>query len=444
MRAFSLLIALPTLVALLAGALPATGQATQETTSPPAAGQSDLAHRLLDLGSLQDDAFSLDALNLYSQHADGPTLSYYMVEPESIFRNAEPVCDLDGDGARDLVSNDMQLRRNGRFDSGFSTLRALSGADGHELWQQDNQLYYNIALANAYSAFRPGQPNPVAPPNMVPMVDVNGDGVCDVLAYGFDGNTIISEVPIFGGVSVTIVTVTVRALSGKDGGALWTLPIAAQDIEVTDPIYGTVDSRTIRNFPTGFLLVDGADGPRLVVKTTDLEYEYANDFTQLSAPLVDGDMLWATAVSSGEHVNVIDANDGTAIWTRDYPISPDADNVNMTWISGVQDVTGDGTADVVLDQFTLTNPRGSEVTDPTSDNDLFRYGRIDGWAFDLEILALARRTGFAIAEVGVEWTDDRRSRVNPLRDMWKVMREALTIRKNLRRGVYNPALPAAA
>jgi len=75
--------------------------------------------------------------------------------------------------------------------------------------------------------------------------------------------------------------------------------------------------------------------------------------------------------------------------------------------------------------------------------DLFRYGRIDGWAFDLEILALARRRNYAIAEIGVEWTDDRRSRVNPLRDMWKVMREALTIRKNLRRGVYN-ALPAAA
>lgn len=80
--------------------------------------------------------------------------------------------------------------------------------------------------------------------------------------------------------------------------------------------------------------------------------------------------------------------------------------------------------------------------------DLFPRGRIDGWAFDLEILALARRAGFAIAEIGVEWTDDRRSRVNPLKDMWKVVREAMTIRKNLRRGVYakpNPhALSAAA
>jgi len=75
--------------------------------------------------------------------------------------------------------------------------------------------------------------------------------------------------------------------------------------------------------------------------------------------------------------------------------------------------------------------------------DLFARGRIDGWAFDLEILALARRAGFAIAEVGVEWTDDRRSRVNPLKDMWKVMSEAMTIRKNLRRGVYAQPAPRA-
>jgi glycosyltransferase involved in cell wall biosynthesis len=75
--------------------------------------------------------------------------------------------------------------------------------------------------------------------------------------------------------------------------------------------------------------------------------------------------------------------------------------------------------------------------------DLFRYGRIDGWAFDLEILALARRRGFSIAEVGVAWKDDGRSRVNPLKDMWKVIKEAVMIRRNLRRGVYE-SLPAAA
>jgi len=74
---------------------------------------------------------------------------------------------------------------------------------------------------------------------------------------------------------------------------------------------------------------------------------------------------------------------------------------------------------------------------------LFASATIDGWAFDLEILALARRRGFAIEEVGIEWKDDNRSRVNPLTDMWKVIREALTIRCNLQRGVYNTELPGA-
>ncbi len=75
--------------------------------------------------------------------------------------------------------------------------------------------------------------------------------------------------------------------------------------------------------------------------------------------------------------------------------------------------------------------------------DLFRRATIDGWAFDLEILAIARREGYQISEVGVEWSDDGRSRVNPLKDMWKVMNEAMTIRKNLRRGVYNTLQVAA-
>jgi glycosyltransferase involved in cell wall biosynthesis len=75
--------------------------------------------------------------------------------------------------------------------------------------------------------------------------------------------------------------------------------------------------------------------------------------------------------------------------------------------------------------------------------DLFARGRIDGWAFDLEILALARRRGYPIAEVAVAWTDDKRSRVSPLRDMVKVVCEALAIWRNLRAGAYGRLAPAA-
>ena len=72
-------------------------------------------------------------------------------------------------------------------------------------------------------------------------------------------------------------------------------------------------------------------------------------------------------------------------------------------------------------------------------DDLFSRATIDGWAFDLEILALARKRGYGIAEVGVTWIDDRRSRVNPLKDLWKVLKEAVTIRRNFRHDVYHLA-----
>ena len=67
---------------------------------------------------------------------------------------------------------------------------------------------------------------------------------------------------------------------------------------------------------------------------------------------------------------------------------------------------------------------------------IFGLARIDGWAFDLEVLALARRMGYSVAEIGVVWSDDPRSRISPLRDAWNVFRELLIIRGNFSRGLY--------
>ncbi|MEZ4367610.1 MAG: glycosyltransferase family 2 protein [Kofleriaceae bacterium] len=75
-------------------------------------------------------------------------------------------------------------------------------------------------------------------------------------------------------------------------------------------------------------------------------------------------------------------------------------------------------------------------------DDLFGRATIDGWAFDLEVLALARRRGYAIDEVGVRWVDDARSKVDPIADALKVIREAVTIRRNLRRQAYGALAPA--
>jgi glycosyltransferase involved in cell wall biosynthesis len=66
---------------------------------------------------------------------------------------------------------------------------------------------------------------------------------------------------------------------------------------------------------------------------------------------------------------------------------------------------------------------------------LFSRATIDGWSFDLEVLALARRRGLRVVEVGVHWSDDPRSRMDPLRDAWRNVVELARIRVRLwRRG----------
>jgi glycosyltransferase involved in cell wall biosynthesis len=65
-----------------------------------------------------------------------------------------------------------------------------------------------------------------------------------------------------------------------------------------------------------------------------------------------------------------------------------------------------------------------------------------GWGFDLEVLALARRLGYRIDEVAVAWTDDRRTRIRPVRDALRITREFLRIRRAFRRGEYE--LPTSA
>ena len=72
---------------------------------------------------------------------------------------------------------------------------------------------------------------------------------------------------------------------------------------------------------------------------------------------------------------------------------------------------------------------------------LFRHQTIDGFAFDVELLLLARRAGFPIAEVGIVWICRTDSRVGFRRGL-AAFGQLLRIRWNAWRGRY-AALPAA-
>lgn len=67
----------------------------------------------------------------------------------------------------------------------------------------------------------------------------------------------------------------------------------------------------------------------------------------------------------------------------------------------------------------------------------FSRAKFTGWAFDLEILALARRLGYKVAELPVAWADDARSKINPVKDAIRITREFLKIRRAFKRGEYD-------
>ena len=72
--------------------------------------------------------------------------------------------------------------------------------------------------------------------------------------------------------------------------------------------------------------------------------------------------------------------------------------------------------------------------------DIFRYQTLNGWSFDVELLVIARRRGYSITEIDIPWTYTSGSKINVLRDSWRMFLDLLAIRRNARRGVYD--LPA--
>lgn len=79
--------------------------------------------------------------------------------------------------------------------------------------------------------------------------------------------------------------------------------------------------------------------------------------------------------------------------------------------------------------------------------DLFRRAKIYGedapqvqgaavTAYDVELLFLARRRGYRVAEVPVPWRYGTETKVSPLRDSWRNLRDVLSVRWYALRGMY--------
>jgi dolichyl-phosphate beta-glucosyltransferase len=76
---------------------------------------------------------------------------------------------------------------------------------------------------------------------------------------------------------------------------------------------------------------------------------------------------------------------------------------------------------------------GFKLLDGTAARRLFAELTVDRFAYDVELVWLARRHGLRVAEVGVRWEDSPDSRVHPVRDSLSMLRDVLRFRLRHRR-----------
>jgi dolichyl-phosphate beta-glucosyltransferase len=69
-------------------------------------------------------------------------------------------------------------------------------------------------------------------------------------------------------------------------------------------------------------------------------------------------------------------------------------------------------------------------------HDLFSRMRIRGFSFDVEVLMMAQRGGYRIAEVPVNWTHQPGSKVNLVTDSARMLRDLFVIRRRYLSGEY--------
>jgi dolichyl-phosphate beta-glucosyltransferase len=85
---------------------------------------------------------------------------------------------------------------------------------------------------------------------------------------------------------------------------------------------------------------------------------------------------------------------------------------------------------LVLDGFSDTQC-GFKLFSGDIARQLFREAQIDRFAYDVEILALAKKNGYKVSEVPVKWINSFDSKVNPFFDSLQMLKDIFKIRMRL-------------
>lgn len=99
-------------------------------------------------------------------------------------------------------------------------------------------------------------------------------------------------------------------------------------------------------------------------------------------------------------------------------------------------------ARAVLSVRIMDTQCGFKMMDGAIGRELFALGHETGYLFDVELLALASRLDFSIAEVAVNWSERPGSKVRLVRDSLKMLRDLWRLRARLRAmPALTPGLP---
>ena len=162
---------------------------------------------------------------------------------------------------------------------------------------------------------------------------------------------------------------------------------------------------------------------RAVALAATKEWVLISD-ADLSTPIEEVERLAAAAVARGVPV---------AIGSRDVPDSDIQDH--QPWYREAMGRTFNRIVQALAVPGVHDTQCGFKLIRADAARAVFGLATVDGFAFDVEMLYLARRLGFAIVEVGVRWRNDQRSTVDPIRDSAKMFLDVLKIRYRHRRRV---------
>jgi glycosyltransferase involved in cell wall biosynthesis len=69
--------------------------------------------------------------------------------------------------------------------------------------------------------------------------------------------------------------------------------------------------------------------------------------------------------------------------------------------------------------------------------DLFRFQTLTNWSFDIELLYMARLRHYRVVEIPIPWYFNPESKLNVVKDAFRMILDIIHIRQNARNGLYD-------